>query len=341
MEKIGRRTIPLVAACLLVTAAIPAAAQEADFYAGKTISLVIGSGEAGIYDLGGRVMARHLRRFIPGNPTIVPRNMPGASSVVAAEYLYNVAPKDGLVIGTAQPTVVLNKSLDPAAKYQPEKFTWIGRVQPVVLVGVVWNASGVTSVRDALERTVIVSASGASGTSAIVPWALNRLAGTKFRVIRGYESQRPQFLAMERGEVQGVGSASLSDVLENQDWTRNKKVGVLYTISQKRTKQVPDAPAIVELARDDLGRQVLSVLGSVTDIGQTLMAPPGLPPARLDILRRAFEQMVRDPEFIAEAERVGVAVDPMPGDQLTSLVATATEAPANVIEKLRDVTRPE
>ena len=116
---------------------------------------------------------------------------------------------------------------------------------------------------------------------------------------------------------------------------------MLYTISQKRTKQVPDAPAIVELANDDLGRQVLSVLGSVTDIGQTLMAPPGLPQARLDVLRRAFEQMVRDPEFIAEAEKVGVAVDPMPGDQLTSLVATATEAPANVIEKLRDVTRPE
>ena len=116
---------------------------------------------------------------------------------------------------------------------------------------------------------------------------------------------------------------------------------MLYTISQKRTKQLPDAPAIVELARDDLGRQVLSVLGSVTDIGQTLMAPPGIPAARLAILRRAFEQMVRDPEFVAEAERIGISLDPMPGDQLAALVAAAADAPANVIEKLRDVTRPE
>ena len=326
---------------LTLTGASGALSQEADFYANKTISLIIGSGEAGVYDLGGRLMAHHLKRFIPGNPTIVPRNMPGASSVVAAEYLFNVAPRDGLAIGTAQPTVVLNRVLDPTAKYQPEKFSWIGRVQPVVLVGISWAASGVNSVTKAREQTVIVSASGASGTSAIVPWALNRLAGMKFRVIRGYESQRPQFLAMERGEVQGVGSASLSDVLENKGWAERKAISYLYAISQKRSKLVPDAPAIVELASNDADRQVLSLLGSVTDIGQTLMAPPGVPAARLEVLRKAFSAMVSDPEFISEAERLGIMVDPLPGAALTTLVAAAADAPAPVVERLRDVTRPE
>ena len=317
------------------------AAQEADFYANKTISLVIGSGEAGVYDLGGRLMARHLKKYLPGNPTIVPRNMPGASSVVAAEYLYNVAPRDGLVLCTVQPTVVLNRILDPSAKYHSDKFNWIGRIQPVVLVGLAWNASGVNAIAKAREQTVIVSASGASGTSAIVPWALNRLAGTKFRVIRGYESQRPQFLAMERGEVQGVGSASLSDVLENKSWAEQKSVNYLYAIAQKRSKLLPDTPAIVELASNDADRQVLSLLGSVTEIGQTLIAPPGVPAARLDILRKAFNAMVADPDFIAEAARLGIIVDPLPGAALSSLVSAAADAPEPIVERLRDVTRPQ
>jgi tripartite-type tricarboxylate transporter receptor subunit TctC len=330
----------LIAASLVATSNA-FAQSEGDFYAGKTITLVIGSGEAGIYDLGARIMARYLRQYIPGNPVIVPRNMPGASSVVATAYVYNVAPRDGLTIATVQPTVVLNKNLDPSAKYQPEKLNWIGRVQPVDLVGLTWTASGVTKFSDAQRTKTIVSASGAAGTSAIVPWALNRLAGSKFEVVRGYESQRPQFLAMERGEVAGVGSAALSDVLQNSEWMNNRRVTILYSISQRRSKLAPDVPAIVELTTDPTAKQVLGLLGSVADIGQTLMAPADIPAARLDILRKAFEEMVKDPQFIQEASQIGMNVDPMTGDALAALVTAVSTAPAEVVDKLREVTRPQ
>ena len=338
-----KRIFGLLASAIAIAAqSAPAQAQgEAAFYAGKTVSLVIGSGEAGVYDLGGRLMARYLKKYIPGAPTIVPRNMPGASSVVAAEYVYNVAPRDGLTISTVQPTVVLNKVLEPAAKYESGRFTWIGRLQPVVLVGIAWAQSGVSGVADARARAVIVSASGATGTSAIVPWALNQVAGTKFQVIRGYESQRPQFLAMERGEVNGVGSASLSDVLENQDWAANGRIRYLYTIAQKRSHLLPDTPAITELATDEKDRQVLALLGSVTDIGQTLMAPPGLPRERLATLSAAFDAMARDPELIQEAQKLGIIVDPLSAAQLSTLVNGVSDAPADQVEKLRFITRPQ
>ncbi|HTH96054.1 MAG TPA: tripartite tricarboxylate transporter substrate-binding protein [Stellaceae bacterium] len=322
---------------------VPGTAQAANpnFYAGKTISLVIGSGEGGIYDLGGRLMARFLEKYIPGHPTIVARNMPGASSVVATQFVYNSAPPDGLTIATVQPTVVLNKLLDPSAKYVSEKLSWIGRVQPVTLVGLSWTASGVTNIRQAETQQVIVSASGATGTSAIVPWALNKLVGTRFKVVRGYVSQAPQFVAMERGEVAGIGSASLSDVLEKADWTAQKKVTILYTIAQHRSSLAPNAPALTELAKTDQDKKVLALLGSVSDVGQTLMAPPGVPKDRLDILRKAFDAMVKDPDFAAGGKVFNMGVDPLKGADLAALVSDASNAPAPVVERLRAVTRPQ
>ena len=221
----GRIAFASFAAALSVWIAPAHAADPvADFYRGKTIAFIIGSGEGGAYDLGGRLMARYLARYIPGNPTLVPQNMPGASSLRAAAYIYSVAPHDGTAFGTAQPTIVLNKLLDPGASYQPEKYTWIGRLQPMTLVGVAWSAAAHHTMADAKKEKLVVSASGASGTSAIVPWALNRIAGTHFQVVTGYQSLVPQFLAMERGEVEGIGSATLGDVLKHQDWIANRKV---------------------------------------------------------------------------------------------------------------------
>jgi len=312
----------------------------ADFYRGKNVMFVIGSGEAGTYDLGGRLIARHLARHIPGNPTLVPQNMPGASSVRAASYLYGVAPRDGSAFGTAQPTIVLNKLLDPAAKYAPEKYTWIGRVQPMTLVGIAWNAAPDRTMADAKSRKLIVGASGASGTSAIVPWALNRLIGTHFQVVTGYASAMPQLLAMERGELEGVGSESLNDILARADWLKNDKVNFLYTIASRRSAKLPDTPAIVEFAENDLDRAVLRLLGSVTDIGLTIMAPPDLPADRAASLRWAFLDMVKDPDFLAEAEKLGLEPEPLSGEDLQKLVADTLGATGEAVQKLRDVTRP-
>jgi tripartite-type tricarboxylate transporter receptor subunit TctC len=329
------------ALAVLLHASHAAADPIADFYHGKNVSFIIGSGEAGVYDLGGRLMARFLARYIPGNPALVPQNMPGASSVRAAAYIYNVAPRDGAAFGTAQPTIVLNKLLDPSANYQPEKFTWIGRLQPVTLVGVAWNGALEHTMADAKARKLIVSASGASGTSAIVPWALNRVIGTHFQVVNGYSSLAPQLLAMERGEVEGIGSASLSDVLAKQDWIDNNKVTFLYTIAAKRSREQPDVPTIVEFAQNDLDRAVLRLLGSVSDIGFTIMAPPDIPAERAAALRKAFLAMVKDPDFRAEAQKIGLDPEPQSGEDLQRVVADTLGATGEAAAKLRDITQPQ
>ena len=332
--------VALGVAALLLPTLSASADPVADFYRGKNVSFIIGSGQAGVYDQGGRLMARHLARFIPGQPTLVPQNMPGASSVRAASFIYSVAPRDGTTFGTAQPTIVLNKLLDPAAKYEPQNYTWIGRLQPMTLVGIAWKAAANHTMAHAREKGVIVGASGASGTSAIVPWTLNRVAGTKFRVVSGYESQTPQLLAMERGELEGVGSASLRDVLTREDWIKNGKVNFLYAIAARRSSQLPDVPAIVEFAQNDLDRAVLRSLGSVTDIGFTIMAPPDIPADRAAALRAAFAEMVKDPQFLAEAKKIGLDPEPLPGVELQKLVAETLEASGEAVKRLREVTQP-
>ncbi len=337
-----KKTLAALTVLGLLTLNVPVFADPVeDFYRGKTVTFIIGSGEAGAYDLGGRLMARYLARYIPGHPTMVPQNMPGASSVRAASYIYSVAPHDGTALGTAQPTIVLNKLLDPAAAYEPNKYTWIGRLQPMTLVGIAWSGAANHTMADARERKLIVSASGASGTSAIVPWALNRLAGRRFQVVTGYQSLVPQLLAMERGEVEGVGSTTLSDVLKQPDWINAGKISFLYTIAARRTSQLPDVPAITEFAHNDLDRTVLRLLGSVTDIGFTIMAPPGVPADRVAALRNAFLEMVRDPDFLAEAKKIGLDPEPQSGEELQSTVNDTLNATGEgAVQKLREVTQP-
>lgn len=185
-----------------------------------------------------------------------------------------------------------------------------------------------------------MSASGASGTSAIVPWALNRIAGTRFQVVTGYQSLMPQLLAMERGEVEGVGSGTLSDILAREDWIKNDKVSFLYTIAAQRTTKLRDVPAIVEFAQNDLDRAVLRLLGSVSDIGFTIMAPPGVPAERAAILCRAFFEMVKDPDFLAEAAKIGIDPQPLSGEDLQRVVANTLGATGDAVRKLREVTQP-
>jgi tripartite-type tricarboxylate transporter receptor subunit TctC len=331
----------LVAGLASLLAMSPAAGEPpADFYRGKNVSFIIGSGQAGVYDLGGRLMARHLARFIPGNPTLVPQNMPGASSLRAASYIYSAAPRDGTVLGTAQPTIILNKLLDPAARYEPAKYMWIGRLQPMTLVGIAWKGAANHTMADTKERKLTVGASGASGTSAIVPWALNRLAGTNFQVVLGYQSQTPQLLAMERGELEGVGSSSLSDILAKEDWITNDKVTFLYTIAAERSPKLPDVPTIVEFAQNDLDRTVLRLLGSVSEIGFTIMAPPGMAAERTAVLREAFLEMVKDPDFLSEAAKIGLEPEPLRGEDLQKVVADTLGATGEALTKLREITRP-
>ncbi len=332
-------TMPTTVAALALVAAPALADPVADFYRGKTISFVIGVGPGGGYDLSGRLVAQHLGRFIPGNPVVVPRNMPGASSIVAALNVFNVVPRDGTVVGMLQPTFVTEKLNDRSLKYAPEKFTWIGRVDSSVLVGLVWKSAPVQSIADAKLRPATMAAIGASGTAATVPWALNQLIGTKFKVVLGYDSSPAMGLAMERGEADGNGSTSWDYLETKNDWIEGRKITFLYTIALSRFRAIPDVPTILELTGDARDRDVLKLIASGSTIGRALVAPPDVPPERAASLRQAFDAMVKDPEFLADAKARHLGVDPMSGAELARIVADVAGEPDDIVAKMQAVTR--
>jgi tripartite-type tricarboxylate transporter receptor subunit TctC len=336
---VSRVVAPAFCSLLAVAASSVAAEPVADFYKGKTVSFVIGVGPGGGYDLSGRLVAQHLGRFIPGNPTIVPRNMPGASSIVAAQNVFNVAPRDGSVVGMFQPTFVIEKINDRSLKFEPEQFTWIGRVDSSVLVGVVWHTSPVQTVAAARQKESAMAAIGASGTAATVPWALNQLIGTKFKVVLGYESSPAMGLAMERGEADGNGSTSWDYLETKRDWLDEKKITFLYTIALARFRAIPDTPTILELTDNAKDRKALGLIASGSTIGRSVVGPPDMPADRAAALRQAFDAMVRDPEFLADAKNRHLGVDPLAGAELQKIVAEVAGEAEDVVEKMKTVTR--
>jgi tripartite-type tricarboxylate transporter receptor subunit TctC len=333
--------MPAVAAISLAASAVAPAASDpvADFYRGKSISFVIGVGPGGGYDLSGRLVAQHLGRFIPGNPAVVPRNMPGASSLSAALNLFNVAPRDGTVVGMLQPTFVVEKLNDRSLRFAPDAFSWIGRVDSSPLMGVVWHSSPVQSIADTKRIPATMAAIGASGTAATVPWALNQLIGTRFRVVLGYDSSPAMGLAMERGEVDGNGSTSWDYLETKRDWIDGARIRFLYTIALARHPAMPDVPTILELTDDPRDRAALALIGSGSTIGRSVVGPPGVPPERTLALQAAFDAMVKDADFLADAASRHLDVDPMPGADLARIVAETAGAPADVVEKMQTVTR--
>jgi tripartite-type tricarboxylate transporter receptor subunit TctC len=335
------RFISMVAAAIALLGAVPAKSDGvADFYRGKSISLIIGFGEGGGYDLSARLVAQYLPRFIPGNPSIVPRNMPGASSVRAVEYFHNVAPRDGTALGFFISTITLDKATDRSLKYEPERFTWIGRVDSAVTFGVVWHDAPVQSVDQAKRQKLILAAIGPAGTAATLPWALNRLIGTQFAVVTGYDSSATMGLAMERGETQGIGSTSWDYLLTKPDWIAEKKIRIIYTLGLARDARAPDAPTILDLVESPRDKQVMTLLASTSTIGRALVAPPEVAADRAAALRQAFAAMVKDPAFLADAKKRQLGVDPLPGAAIQGIVAEVMAMPSDIVETMKAVTQP-
>ena len=311
-----------------------------DFYRGRQIQLIIGIGEGGGYDLSARLAAMHLSKFIPGNPTIVPRNMPAAGSIAAAEYVYSLAPKDGTVLAMFQPTYITEKINDTRRKYEYEKFTYIGRVDSSVLVGLAWHDSPVQSVEDAKNTEVALAAVAAAGTSATMPWALNRILGTKYKVVMGYPSSAAMGLALERGEAQGIGSTSWDYLLTKREWLEEKKVKILYVIALQRFRDLPDVPTVMEIVDNPLDKNAMKLISSTSSVGRALVAPPDNDKARTAALRAAFDRMAKDPEFLADAERRRLGSDTLDGQSLQDLVADVAAQPQEVIERMKELTAP-
>lgn len=323
----------LVAATVAVTAD-----PVTEFYKGKTISLIIASGEGGGYDIAGRLTAEFLSKYIPGHPTVIARNMPGASGMRAADYMYNVAAQDGTVISIPQPTLLLNKVVDPAARYQPQDFNWIGRLGALQTLGVVWHTAPAQSIDDAKRVELAMAAAQGPGTGSNVVLALNRLIGTRFKLVKGYKSVAESSLAMERGEVQGISSASL-EVLEGKGWIKGNNVKVLYVIGMTRSPKIPQARTLAELASTDSNRIVLNSIANASDVGRSVLAPPNVPAERVAALRQAFLALVRDPAFIRESDRRSVALEPLGGEELQVMVNRSMTLTPELVERIRQTIR--
>jgi tripartite-type tricarboxylate transporter receptor subunit TctC len=308
----------------------------ADFYKGKTVTIVIGYA-AGGFDLYARMLGRFLGNHIPGHPSIIAQNKPGAGSRAAANWLYNIAPRDGTVIATLSQTTPVDQALSqPDIQFDARKFNWIGNMVVVNNILFVNASTGVTTLADATGKPLAIGATGASSPSILYPQVSNNLLGTKFKIVAGYPGSADVNLAMERHEVDGHGSNSWASVKsERPDWVTNHVVNVLFQVGLKREADLPDVPLWSELAQNGEQRQVLDALSSFIAVGRPFLTAPQVPAERVAALRQAFDDTMRDPAFVAAARQANMYLNPLGGEELQGVVERTIDEPPTVIDKLK------
>lgn len=337
--KTRRRLLAATLTPALLALASGAYAQSVeDFYKGKKLDIVIGFTVGGGYDAYARLLGRRLGEHIPGKPTIVPRNMTGAGSRIAAAYIHGVAAKDGTVIGIADQSIPLEQALgDPGVKFDSRELNWIGNPNADNNVLAVWHTSPVKTIEDAKKTEITMGATGYN-TSSQYPTVLNAMAGTKFKVILGYPGGNEINLAMERGEVVGRGSNAWASYKSTRpDWIKDKKVNILVQIGLRKASDLPDVPLLMDTATNDLDRAALRLLSAPTAIGRPFFAPPKVPQERVKALRAAFDAMVKDKAFLEDAKKLNLDIDPVSGDELQKIVSDIIDAPENVKKRLAEV----
>jgi len=302
------------------------------------MDLVVGFPTGGSNDVYARHVARHLPKHLPGKPQIIPRNMPGAGGLAAANWLYTQAPKDGTVIGLAAPAIPLDEKLGtPNIRFETAKFNWIGRVSTSVNQLFVWHTSKATSIKDAWDREITLGATGAGSTVSVYPNVLNKLLKMRFKIIMGYKASTEAMLALERGETEGHSTSWEVLKLRHPQWLPEGKIRVLVQFASKRHPEMSDVPTAFEIARTQEERDILRVVLNAVDIGKSFMMPPGVPPERVAAVRRAFAAMLKDPEFLAEFKPMRLDVEPMEGEELQRLVASVAAIPPELLAKVKAV----
>jgi tripartite-type tricarboxylate transporter receptor subunit TctC len=313
-----------------------------DFYRGKRVTLVIGYGTGGGYDTYARLFARFVGEHIPGKPTVIAQNMPGAGSRGAANWLYNVAPKDGTVIATLSQTTPTDQALGQSGiQFDARRYNWIGNMVVVNNILFVSAASGVRTIDDARKKVITVGATGASSPSVLYPQVSNTILGTRFKIVAGYPGGGDINLAVERGEVDGRGSDSWASMkANNARWLREKTINILFQIGPRREADLADAPLWSELGESDEQRQILDVLSGDVAVGRPILTTPDVPAERVAALRLAFDQTMRDPKFVAAAEQAGMVLNPLGGEELQRIVARVTSPAPELIAKVKEAIRP-
>jgi tripartite-type tricarboxylate transporter receptor subunit TctC len=335
-EKAMRRSALFAIAMLLMSlASLPLRADPiADFYRGKTVYVIIGYGAGGGYDLYGRLAAEFLGRHIPGSPVIVPQNMPGAGSFKAAQYLYSAAPRDGTYLGSVAQSVALDTATADNPALDATKLPYIGRLTSNVDTGVASLQSGLHSFDDVRNRTVAIGTSGGASTAVLYPAALNGFAGAKFKLVKGYQGVADVLVALERGEVEAAGAVGIPILLaRHPDWLTGGAT-ILYQAALKRSHLIPNVPTLPELGLTDEGKTVLQAIASTAEIGRSILTTPGVPPERLAALRKAFQDMVTDPQLLASCQQRNITLDPGSGEEMDAIVAQTMQIPKAVVMKI-------
>ena len=332
----------LAAACFGLLLAMPALAAEdpvAAFYRGKTITIIVGSDSGGGYDLNARALARHMGRHIPGEPAIIVQNKPGASSLAAANYVYEVAPADGRFIAAVQRPVPFQFLFGEAGvHFDLRRIQWLGSTAKEPGVFVAWNTAPQTALADLMRGEMIVGGNGASTDTELFARLLNNLFGARLKIISGYPGQNEIVLAMQRGEVQGVANWSWSDIeSRHPDWIGERKVRFLLQFSLDPIPALVGVPHILEIARSPDERAVLKLLMENKALGRPYFVAPGVPPERIAALRAGFDATMHDPDFLADATRTVGPVDPVGGDEMQKVLAEIYAAPADLIAKARRI----
>ncbi len=317
----------------------PAGAQPADpFYKGKSVRILLSAGVTGGYAEYARLMAQHMGNHLAGKPDFIVQSMPGAGGLLATNYLFSQAPQDGTTIGLIHSTVPLAPLFGrKGARFDPLKFHWIGSLDRSDGVCTAWHTSPVKTWDDMLNKPFLVGSSGAGSQMEIYPAMLNKLFGTKIKVIGGYKDGGSIFLAMERGEIEGRCSPQLTSIRSlRPHWLTERKLSVPVLIGHKRSREFPDTPAIMELAKEEAARQQLELLIVSQDMDRPLLLPPGVSPERVREVRAAFDATVADPAFRADADRLHLHLDPVSGEELAKALGRAYALPPEVVASARE-----
>jgi tripartite-type tricarboxylate transporter receptor subunit TctC len=327
----------LVALTISVPSLGAASAQTLEqFYKGKTLSLIVPNAPGGSFDVYARLVTSHLGRFIPGNPSIIAQNMPGAAGMQAANYLNSIAPKDGTVLSVLVPNITLAQVLGVRSiAYDTRKFGWIGRVIATTATLFTWHTSHTKTIGDLKTRETLVATTGALSQAEIDSTMLNGVVGTKFKLIRGYKGSGEAALAVERGEADGSLMPWEFIKSAHGDWLRDGKISLVVRYVRHPIPERPEVPSVWDLAETAAQRDVINLFLGADEMGQPIATPPGIPRDRLEALRRAFDTMANDPEFMADAARRNLDLRPGRWDELERTVAEAFAAPPAAVETAR------
>lgn len=325
---------------MLAGALTPLRAADADeeFYKGRQIFWILSAGEGGGYAQYAQAFAPFFSAHIPGRPKIVIQNMPGAGGIRAMMHLGTVAPKDGSTIGMVHSSVPFAPLYGvKGANFDPRQMNWIGSISRATAICVAWHASGVREWKDLFEKEYIVGGTGAGSQMETLPAMLNKVFGTKIKIISGYKGGNDVYLAMERGEVSGRCGGLISSIRSTRpEWFPQHKVHVPVQIALERSPHLPDVPALGEIVPDQRKKQILQLVLAPQEMDRPILAPPGAPPSRVATLRKAFDAAMSDPDFIAEARKQGLEIDAVSGDKVAEIVRSAFSLPPDIVTAAKD-----